>query len=431
MNILFLVHYFPPLNSTGARRILAFSKYLDRSGHSIHIISTVKTKNDGLLSEEVPEYCNLTEVSWFKRKRSSEKNNDEALVSLVGNRSSLGTILVKIKRWMMSYYGQLIDHRLLFAAYFLNPFLPKVLKKRISEADIIISSCPPWPVHLAGLICSIRFRKKWIADYRDQFSGNHVFIGNKLSQSLEILVEKWLLKHSSAVIVISEPMRDYYLRFNKNVFCIENGYDEEQFDEEERLLKGRLLDSQLLYIRYMGNITRYRVPEIFFSALSKIEKKIRENLRVEFYGESAPAKEVLHTKFPELSDNVAFMGIVSHKQSVRLMLEADALLFQETTSFFASTSHSSRGAMSAKLFEYLAAKKPIIAEVDPLNLMGQAVINSGLSCACTLDTQEMYESIMSWISARQVPEPNLEYISRFSRKTKTFEFEKIIIDILN
>lgn len=54
MHVAFIVHYFPPLNSTGARRVLAFAKYLHRFGHRISVVTTQKHTYDGYLTEALP-----------------------------------------------------------------------------------------------------------------------------------------------------------------------------------------------------------------------------------------------------------------------------------------------------------------------------------------------------------------------------------------
>lgn len=423
MNIVFLVHYFPPLNSTGARRILAFAKYLHRKGHLIHVISTPKTKRDGLLSETVPDFCNLVEVSWFKRKSATIADKVELQTEVVG-RSKIGNILIKVKRKIMKYCGQLLDHRLIFSSYFLNPLLPRALKKILSDADVIISSCPPWPVHLAGLICSKRFKKKWVADYRDHFSGYHFFPGNKLTQRIEFLIDKWMLKKAEVVTVVSPPMQEYYQSLNRNVYCIENGFDEEQLACVKKTIEQDCENKKTVCIRYLGTITYDRIPEVFLLALSRIDKILIENLVIEFYGESGSTKEILNAKFPELAKHINFFATVSHQEALRLMLMADALLFKETSS---TESLSTKGTLTVKLFEYLAAHKPIIAEINKATLMGDMIIKSGLGCAITTDEEEMYQSILAWLTRKQLIAPNLEYISQFSRKIKTDQFEKAIL----
>ncbi len=424
MNIIFIVHYFPPLNSTGARRVLAFAKYLHRFGHKVSVISATKTAKDGLLSEVPPDYCNLLEMSWFRLKPTKVAENLTTVGNQSGNRSKLGIVLVKLKRWLMKYFGQLADHRLLFAAYFLSPTLPPQVKEALSAADVIISSCPPWTVHVAGLICARRFAKPWIADYRDQFSGNHVFPGNRFTDKVELLIEKYMLKRAKAVIVISSPMQEYYLRFNKKTFCVENGYDEELFFHKPKITA----NVSTKYIRFLGTVSPRSVPDIFFMALSKLDKTIREQIIVEFYGESGLVQKLLSSQFSDLIANVRFYPIVSYQVSIDLMLTADALLFKETSS---QCSHSAKGVLTTKLFEYLGAQKPIFAEIDSHTLAGTILTNSGLCCVCTVDEQEIYSSIVQWVSGKKVVTPRVEYISQYSRERQTKKLEDIAINVIN
>ena len=71
MKIVFITHYFPPLNSSGARRLNAFAKYLNISGDEITVITTKKSTRDGLLTEPIPNYLRLIEINNIGRVTSS------------------------------------------------------------------------------------------------------------------------------------------------------------------------------------------------------------------------------------------------------------------------------------------------------------------------------------------------------------------------
>lgn len=423
MNIVFLVHYFPPLNSTGARRVLAFSKYLHRLGHRVTVLSTVKTKKDGALSESVPEECELIELAFFKKKTSIPRSKNEDAPK---KRTLLGRLLTRFKRFMMTYWGQILDHRLFFALNLLNPFLDVRAKNALEQADVIISSCPPWPLHLAGVIAKKRFKKRWIADYRDQFSGNHFFPGNFFTRFLEHRLEKWMLKFADGVLAISEPMQEYYQAFHSNVFCISNGYDAELFRQAEMALKENEVKASGKVIRYMGTLSAERVPSVFLEALRALDTAFREKLTVEFYGERNIAEVLIKRDFPDLIHLISFKGIVPYREAIRLMLEADALLFQETSPQKVANTHSARGTLTTKLFEYLASKKPIIAEVSPTSLMAELIFESGLCLVSTLDMKEMKEGIFAWLQNDAFVSPNEMKIIQHSREAKT----KMLVEVI-
>jgi glycosyltransferase involved in cell wall biosynthesis len=423
MKIVFLVHYFPPLNSTGARRVLSLCKYLSRVGYKIDVISTKKTNKDGILSEEIPTYCNLIELP--DKTIVSAKSNTQRKVYGKNKRSKLGEILIKLKRYLMNYFGQLIDHRLLYSLNFINPFLSKEVVNSLKNCDIIISSCPPWPVHLAGMIASIRFKKKWIADYRDQFSGNHIFPGNKFTRYIENKIEKKMLSYASALTVISVPMQIYYEKFHPQVNCIENGYDHEDFENNTNLNCDSNSSIHKKYIRYFGSISKYRVPKTFFNALESLSEEYRSQIIIEFYGETAAAEEEINKNFPNLKNQIFFNGLIPYHQAIKLMLKSDALLIQEASAI-SNASLSAQGTMTTKLYEYLGAKKPIIAEIDEETILAKTILNSGLSITCCKNTKQMMFDLISWIDETKVIEPNLIFINGFTRENLSNKYNILI-----
>lgn len=69
MNVVFIVHYFPPVNSSGAKRVEAISKYLASDGNSVTVITTKKTASDGRFTEVYPKGVNVIELDGFGRKK--------------------------------------------------------------------------------------------------------------------------------------------------------------------------------------------------------------------------------------------------------------------------------------------------------------------------------------------------------------------------
>ena len=268
MKIIFIVHYFPPLNSTGARRINAFAKYLNISGDEITVITTKKSNRDGLLTEPIPNYLRLIEINNIGRATASPilDKSEKPNMFDTRTRSKFGYALQKLKRFVMKWLGQSLDHRILFAFQFASPFVDKQVKNALKEADMVISSCPPWPTHLAGYFVKLFYKKPWIADYRDTFSGNHVFKGSRFSRFLEHHIDRWMLKIADVVIAISEPMKDYYEKFHPKVYCVENGYDSDFFKDVSSAFDVNVVEEKDCIIRYVGSISSQSIPQNFLKA---------------------------------------------------------------------------------------------------------------------------------------------------------------------
>jgi glycosyltransferase involved in cell wall biosynthesis len=422
LRIVFITHYFPPLNSSGARRVNAFAKYLSEWGHDVTVITTKKTFRDGLLTESIPNYLKLIEINSIGQIDHTAVIDKFAFK--IETRSLLGRFLLKIKRFLMKFFGQLLDHRLVFAIQFASPILAPNVKVALNNADAVITSCPPWLMHLAGWFVKKRFKKKWITDYRDQFSGNHILRGSFISRPIEVLIDRWLLQSADFVSVISSPMKDYYDKFHSNVICIENGYDESVFEQAHlSLLKDNHKQCNDFVVRYMGTITADRIPEVFFKAILELNQASTKKIIVEFYGESSLLRRVLNDFNPNLTPYVKFKPQLSYIDSIKAMLTADALFFIETSD---NSSCSSRGVLTTKLFEYLAAKKPIIAEIKQESLAAKYIELSGLGIVISTELEDMLRGLTSLLNETILLKVNDEFIKSFSRKLKARQLELIL-----
>lgn len=426
LNIVFFAHYFPPLNSSGARRIHAFAKYLAANGHQITVITTRKTERDGLLTEEVPSCLTLLELGgWGKLARTEPgANTTAANQRTVATRSLAGQLLLKIKRSVMKFVGQLIDHRLVFAMQFAYPWLAGEVKKAITEADIVMSSCPPWPTHLAGRLAKTRFGKRWVADYRDQFSGNHILRGSAFSRAMEVWLERWLIKTADHVVAISGPMKQYYELFHPEVTCIENGYDEGVFEQARAIIRDQAIinPGDEFVIRYMGTITADRIPAAFFRALAQVNQKVGRRVVAEFYGESTLLRRALPEAVPQAEPFVRFCPQLPYMGAIQSMLTANALFFIETSDF---SSHSARGVLTTKLFEYLASRKPVVAEINNRSLAAQYIKQSGLGVVVSDDAAEILRGLERLQAGEFKTEIDDVFINSLSRQVKAQELEQL------
>ncbi|MDP3745377.1 MAG: glycosyltransferase [Methylotenera sp.] len=432
MKIVFITHYFPPLNSSGARRVNAFAKYFAMWGHTVTVITARKSDRDGLLTEPVPEYLKLLEIDSFGQLSASKLNDINGSINdnSVKSRSAFGVFLLRIKRGVMRVAGQLIDHRIVFALQFLLPWLSKDVKESLRNADVVITSCPPWPAHLAGCIVKSKYKKPWVADYRDQFSGNHILRGSFLSRPLEVFLDKWLIKSADHVLAISPPMQEYYLEFHSKVSCIENGYDSDVFklalQSSDDVNDAKFSDEFL--IRYLGTITSDRIPVAFLNSLVKINQLEGPKMFIEFYGESTLLRQKLPSVVPDAIPYVRYFKQLSYFESIKKMLSSDALFFIETSDF---SSNSARGVLTTKLFEYLAAKKPVIAEINQKALAASYIKKSGLGAVISENEVDIYNGLQMLREKLFTFNPNVKFIESLSREVKAESLQDILVSMID
>jgi glycosyltransferase involved in cell wall biosynthesis len=428
MKFVFFVHYFPPLNSTGSRRVESFAKYLSRSGHEIVVVSTRKSARDGLLTEAVPPYIRLYEINSLGRvfKPNVETNRADAQRASPKKRIHWTR---RVKQKLMRLFGQVLDPRIGFPFGIRSRNLDARVVAELASADIFVSSFPPWPAHLAALFARRRFGKPWIADYRDQFSGNHIMNGGWLSDRLELWIDRVLLRGATAVTVISGPMKAYYDDMHPCVECVENGYDGEIF-ESARAFLGSPRESKTAVLRYLGTITRDRIPVNLLAALEQFATAVPQGerpVRVEFFGDTRMLEDYVRQLHPKLLKGwLAFPPALPYAKSIEAMLSADALFFIETSDL---SSLSARGVLTTKLFEYLASGRQIIAEIDEATLAASYIRQASPIHVVSLDVDTLAAALRKLCLAKVKIEDN-PFVASLSRERKVQQFEQFALKVV-
>lgn len=383
MNIVFIVHYFPPINSAGAKRIEAISKYLAAAGHAVTVITTRKTSVDGDFTESLPEGVTVLELNKLGKVSSSAKARISFEPMYVGKPSWRR----KLKGFVQDLLGQVPDPRLLFAFSFLSPLLDVRAKKALVSADIVVGSSPPWPMLLAAVFCKKRFGAPCILDYRDQFSECHGMPGGKFSKWLEKHIDRWLARSADHVVTVSEPMAFYYKSMAPDVSVIMNGYDHKVLNEARSRYTPR--SSERVTVRYMGFVSPERVPHNIMKALVRLKQTDParfELFDIEYYGGSDLVKKAIHELYPSIHSAFKFHGSVAYLNSLGLIVDSDYLLFSETSS---RESLSAQGILTTKLFEYIGSGRPVLADISAGTLAG-SLLNRAHAASVVGNSEEVF-----------------------------------------
>lgn len=367
-----MAHYFPPVSSSGAKRMEALAKYFALAGRRVTVLTTVKTPASGPLTEAIPAGVEVIEIDWLGRAHAAMPPQPAtAQVAL-----SRGT--GRIKALVMNMFGQALDPRLTFAFALLNPFLARRIRDALRAADVIVATCPPYPPMLGAIFAKWRFGVPVVLDYRDQLSFCHEMPGGRFAKWLELRIDRFLTRHANAVVTISAPMRDYYAGLHPDVGVILNGYDPEKLEAARaaHVWQPRAPGSPLV-IRYLGLVTPGRIPVRFLAGLAQLHAAgglAAGALRLEFYGDCALVGDYVQSRYPELVPFLHFSGAVPYAQALALMVTADHVLFCENVvAPKDGEEKSAAGILPTKLYEYLASGRPVLADLDPTTLAGSFI----------------------------------------------------------
>ncbi len=240
--------------------------------------------------------------------------------------------------------------------------------KSCGKPDVIIASS----VHPLTLVAGIKIAKKFgvpcICEIRDLWPESIVAYGllkrNSMIAKLLYQGEKWIYKKANSIVMTWEGGSQYIIDqgwdkqidLNK-VKYISNGVAIDSFDKnskEYELHDIDLEDKSYKNLVYAGSIRKVNNIGLLLDAAKLIQEKDQE-VRFLIYG-SGEEKETLENRCKsENIDNVIFKGRVEKKLIPSILKESYANILHNR-----STSLDKYGQSQNKLFEYLAAGRPII-----------------------------------------------------------------------
>ena len=266
--------------------------------------------------------------------------------------------------------------------------------ERLKQGDVnlIFSTSPPETAHLIASRLHRETGIPWVADFRDPWSFSHLRPRSFWMDSFHRIVERRTLRGASAVVTVSKPWlaRLKQLYGPRTYRLIPNGYDPE--DQADPAPSADDHKESVLTLVYTGKLHPVEQdPTSLLRAVSEVvkSKSISPNkIRVVFscYGDPLPDFEGLAKRF-ELEDVVSSTGPISHAKSIALQRSADVLLLWSWA--------SDRGVVTAKLFEYLAARRNILAIAHPDSQVAQLVSQTNAGRVATT-CEEAKRALSDW-----------------------------------
>ena len=343
MNLLLVAYFYPPCRDTGAHRPAAMAKWLRRLGHRVTVLTTsAYGTGDGGAEEEVVRTGDLQRL----RARLHGHDRVDALFdadTYSGRPHPLSKLIVPeplILAW--------------------TPFARRraLQLNRQRRFDCVITSSPPESVHAVGRALSRR-GVAWLAELRDGWTFEPIrprfptAAQRRLDQSLE---RRWLTS-ADAVVCVSRPAADDLReRLGIEPRLIPNAWDPDLMQPGADDAATQFLDPERVSLVYTGRFGSYgRDPAPLVRALAELGRDDPEpasRLELVVAGPLTDAEAAL-MRTDVSPARIVVAGSVSRSQALALQDSADALLL------LASPRRSQL--LNFKLFEYLAAGRPILA----------------------------------------------------------------------
>jgi len=427
--VLVITYYFPPMGMGGVQRVAKFVKYLPRFGWH-PVVLTVKDveyfSHDPSLLEDIPKGVKITRSGSLDPLRVLFLSKKLFKAKKRGDQKTTKVYAAK---------------RPNFLSWFLFPdnkigWLPWALAKgfllcKREKIDLIFSTSPPVTAHLLGCLLKLFTGVRWVSDYRDLWGGGYQdeYLPTPFHWWLKTRLQRTFLRKADGVVCVNEllcqKLKETEIRSRESV-TIQSGFDSEDFRSSRKAEAG------FFKIVYMGTFSPDHNPEPFFAALSHL---LRENVipknKVEFFHVGLCAGinlESLSTKY-DLGDVVKTKGYLPHKEAVKFIGDAHLFLLAITPQ------KKGEVIITGKIFEYLAARRPILAVVPPKGAAAR-IINQFKAgkVASPEDISEIKETLFYFYQKFEkkeiVSEVKADDLKLFEREHLTLRLAKLFDAVL-
>ena len=415
MKVLLVTMYFPPAGGGGVQRPLKTATHLPALGIETHVLAPDDPKwlhRDDELRPPTQAFVHRARYFGPRARLPAEE-----LHGLEGPERMLAQAKLAYRRVLLP------DASVTWVPTAVPAAVRLVKREGI---DAVITTSPPVSMNLIGAAVKRLTGIPWVADLRDAVLWNadrrfdRVAVQAK-EKALERVV-RLVARKADAVVAVSETIADEVRRFDPagEVRVIPNGCD---FDDFAGL---DYRPGERFRITHAGSFFGKRNPRPFLSALASSGL---DDVVARFAGGLRQADEEWAAGLG-LGDRLELLPYVPHRHALELERDSEAnlLLLPEA---------AGRGAVvpSGKIFEYLAAERPILAAVPPDGAAAKLVRETGAGIVVAPEDEKGIREALIGLHARwQAGQLRNGYLSpeqrrKLSREARVGELADLLLSL--
>jgi len=425
--ILVLTYYFTPSNFAGSYRIASFAKHLHKFGYYPVVITRqcVNGAKDhremsvNCGSETIYEKHNGYEVYYLPYKgnlkdRIYAKYGDDKFVFL---------------RKLLSFFELIFQNIFIKAIPYSNMyFFAKKYLKNNPDIKFVLASGSPFNLFFFCYKLSKKIPVKWIANYRDEWNSMFKYNQIKLSLINKILYyydkyfEKKWVSSAALLTTVSETCAKQISEFcSKPCKVVMNGVEYDDFNCS-------LFDKKSDYfsLSYVGTLNDTQPVEIFLDGYKNFIKYNNSTV-LYFFGVDLCSKSVERIKKYNISEsNLITTARLPKEELFSKIQNLDILIMFGHIGL--------KGAVSSKIFEYMATGKYILLCPGDNDDLGKLLKPYSKTCIC--NTAEEVEKVLCKIyelkltGKTEINETDKEYVKQFTREKQAEKLAKYLDGII-
>ncbi len=407
MKVLLVTLYFPPAGGGGVQRPLKLAQYLPALGIETHVLAP----DDPKWVHRDPDLRVPTQA-WVHRVRyvgPKARKPTEELAATDGIERALLQARVTARRLLVPDAS---------VTWNLTAIPAAIRIVRREGIDVVMTTSPPGSIHFVGAAVKQATGTRWLADLRDPLVANQQrradTAATRARQAANEQLARLVARRADAISCVSDAIAEEVRGLDPRgiVRTIANGCDFDDFAGLEYRPAPRFR------ITHAGSFFGKRDPRPFLQALHDSGVDAVARFVGDFRGSDREWAGTLG-----LGDRLELIPYAPRLESLRLQRDSEALLL-----LIPNAEGRGRGVLSGKVFEYLAAGRPILAVVPPDGAAAELIRETNAGVVVAPDDVEGIGSALRELSERfldgglpatELSEDDRERLSRRARVEET------------
>jgi len=416
VKVLLVTLYFPPAGGGGVQRALKLAQYLPALGIETHVLAP----RDPKWIHEDPELRVPTQA-WVHRVHYVGPHARRPAEELHGT-SGLERALV---------HARVATRRALVpdasVTWNLTAIPAAVRIARREGIDAVITTSPPGSIHFVGAAVKRATGVRWLADVRDALVANPHrradTTATRAKQAANVQLGRLVARYADAISAVSDAIADELrgMEPQGTVRTIANGCDFDDFAGLE------YRPGERFRITHTGSFFGRRDPRPFLQALHDSGVDAVARFVGDFRASDREWAEGLG-----LDDRLELIEYSPRSASLRLQRDSEALLL-----LVPEADGRGKGVLSGKVFEYLAAGRPILAAVPPDGAAAELIRETGAGIVVAPDDVAGLRAALETLHGqfRDGGLPSVELAEdvreRLSRQARVEEIAELLREIVS
>lgn len=266
------------------------------------------------------------------------------------------------------------------------------VSQKIGKIDIVLTTCPPPLINMAGWFIAKRKKAKLIYDVRDIWPDVALEMGSFSKSSIYAkvfeFIKHFMINHADLICAVSEGKVKKLSQINnsKQIKCIPNGFDVHFLENTiNRELQKKISQYPGFKCIYVGNLG---LAQGLTQLLEIAKRCMQEQLIASFiiYGSGAEEQQLKEYVKEHKLKNVFFEGRLPNKDMYTVLKEGDM-------SFVPLVNSNLKDSIPTKLYEALGVGCPVLlaTEGDSCNVLK----NTGFGVAVSPNnSMELWEGFL-------------------------------------